>query len=230
MVEHQFSWNLFVTSLKSVAIMIFCFALISRLFVNTKFHVVFMHWLWYFVLVCFSLHHAMLRKTFLLMLGSCCVYALVVGFRFALIPYSPCYPKIFRQCEFQCELLSSNNISPFLWVIWNAIISYFICHYSHKYIKKSFSIQELLHHKSKHHRTKPMHPSLLRASQRHQEYDLKHPCLVDLITTKQNKLPSFIDRCCWMSCFTMFLYLVQIYLCFCLWSITFVSFLSLVLS
>jgi hypothetical protein len=32
-----------------------------------------------------------------------------------------------------------------------------------------------------------MHPSL-------QEHDLKHPGLVDLITTKQNKLPSFIDR------------------------------------
>jgi hypothetical protein len=84
-VEHQFSRNLFVTSLKSVAIMIFCFGLISRLFMNTKFHVVFMHWLWYFVLVCFSLHNAMLRKTFLLVWGSCCVYALVVGFFFALI-------------------------------------------------------------------------------------------------------------------------------------------------
>jgi hypothetical protein len=29
--------------------------------------------------------------------------------------------------------------------------------------------------------------------QRHQEQALKHPNLVDLITTKQNKLPSFID-------------------------------------
>jgi hypothetical protein len=40
-----------------------------------------------------------------------------------------------------------------------------------------------------------MHPSLLRAFQRHQKYDLKHPSLVDLITikTKQNKLPSWID-------------------------------------
>jgi hypothetical protein len=37
--------------------------------------------------------------------------------------------------------------------------------------------------------------SLLRAFQRHQEHNLKHPLsLVDLITTKQNKLPSFIDR------------------------------------
>jgi hypothetical protein len=65
-------------------------------------------------------------------------------------------------------------------------------------VKKSFNIQELLHHKSKGHGTKPMHPfslsSLLRAFQRHEEHDIKHPCLVDLITTKQNKLPSFIDR------------------------------------
>ncbi len=67
-------------------------------------------------------------------------------------------------------------------------------------MKKSFDIQELLHCKSKRHGTKPMQPSSLsRAFQRHQEHDLKHPCLVDLITTiqyktKQNKLPSFIDR------------------------------------
>jgi hypothetical protein len=39
-----------------------------------------------------------------------------------------------------------------------------------------------------------MHPSLSRAFQRHQEHDLKHPGLVDLIATKQNKLPSFMDR------------------------------------
>jgi hypothetical protein len=38
------------------------------------------------------------------------------------------------------------------------------------------------------------HPSLLRAFQRCQEHNLKHPSSVDLITTKQNKLPSFIDR------------------------------------
>jgi hypothetical protein len=44
------------------------------------------------------------------------------------------------------------------------------------------------------HGTKPMHPSSSRAFQRHQEHDLKHPSSVDLITTKQNKLPSFIDR------------------------------------
>jgi hypothetical protein len=73
-------------------------------------------------------------------------------------------------------------------------------------VKKSFNIQELLHCKSKCHGTKPMHPSLSRAFQRHQEYYLKNPASVDLITTKQNKLPSFIVRfelwntwwsCCW---------------------------------
>jgi hypothetical protein len=43
----------------------------------------------------------------------------------------------------------------------------------------------------------PSKPMRERAFQRHQEHDLKHPRLVDLITTKtlkQNKLPSFIDR------------------------------------
>jgi hypothetical protein len=39
-----------------------------------------------------------------------------------------------------------------------------------------------------------MHTSSSRAFQIHQEHDLKHPGTVDLITTKQNKLPSFIDR------------------------------------
>ncbi len=75
-------------------------------------------------------------------------------------------------------------------------------------MKKSFNIQELLHHKSKPHETKPMHSSSLSSAssafQRHQrssqEHNLKHPSLVDLITTKQNKtkqnkLPSFTDRC-----------------------------------
>jgi len=38
-----------------------------------------------------------------------------------------------------------------------------------------------------------MHPSSSRAFQRHQEHDLKHPNSADFITTKQNKLPSFID-------------------------------------
>jgi hypothetical protein len=57
---------------------------------------------------------------------------------------------------------------------------------------KSFNIQELLHRKSKQHRTKPMHPSSVRAFQRHQEHNLKHPGSVELITPK--KLLSFIDR------------------------------------
>jgi hypothetical protein len=44
---------------------------------------------------------------------------------------------------------------------------------------------------------KLMHPSALRAFQRDQEHDLKHPGSVDLIGTKQNKtnkLPCFMDR------------------------------------
>jgi len=40
-----------------------------------------------------------------------------------------------------------------------------------------------------------MHPFSSRAFQRHQEHDLKHPGgSMDLITTKQNKLPFFMDR------------------------------------
>jgi hypothetical protein len=53
--------------------------------------------------------------------------------------------------------------------------------------------KNFLPRKSKHHGTKPMHPSLSRAFQRHRGHNLKHPCLVDLNTTKQNKtnyLPS----------------------------------------
>ncbi len=60
-------------------------------------------------------------------------------------------------------------------------------------MKKLLNIQELLHHKSKHHGTKPMHPSSLRAFQRHQAHDLKRPSSLDLITTKRNKPPSFIN-------------------------------------
>ncbi len=51
-----------------------------------------------------------------------------------------------------------------------------------------------LHCRSKCSGTNPMHPSSSRAFQRHQKHDLKHPSLVDLIITKQNNLPSFIDR------------------------------------
>jgi len=63
-------------------------------------------------------------------------------------------------------------------------------------VKKSFNIQQLLQHKSKRHGTKPMHPSSSRALQREQEHNLKHayPVSADLIATKQNKLPSFINR------------------------------------
>jgi hypothetical protein len=63
-------------------------------------------------------------------------------------------------------------------------------------MKKSFNIQELLHCKSKRYETKPMHPSSLRAFQRDQEHDLKHPGSVDLISTKQkqNKQTTFLHR------------------------------------
>ncbi len=59
---------------------------------------------------------------------------------------------------------------------------------------KSFNIQELLHRKSKRHETKLMHPSLLSAFQRDQERDLKHPDLVDLVSTKQNKQTTLLHR------------------------------------
>jgi len=42
---------------------------------------------------------------------------------------------------------------------------------------------KLLHHKSKHHETKPRHPSLSRVFQKYQEHDL-----VNLIVTKQTTL------------------------------------------
>jgi len=58
-------------------------------------------------------------------------------------------------------------------------------------VKKSFNIQKLLHHKSKCHETKLMHPSSLRAFQKDQKCGLKHPGSVDLKT----KQTSFIDRC-----------------------------------
>jgi hypothetical protein len=61
-------------------------------------------------------------------------------------------------------------------------------------MRKSFNIQELLHHKSKHRETKLMHPSSSKAFQRDQECDMKHPNLVDLINTNKtkqiNNLPS----------------------------------------
>jgi hypothetical protein len=54
-------------------------------------------------------------------------------------------------------------------------------------VKKSFNIQKLLQRKSKHHETKPMHPSSLKAFKRDQEHNLKHPDLVDLIGVKKKK-------------------------------------------
>jgi hypothetical protein len=60
-------------------------------------------------------------------------------------------------------------------------------------VKKSFNIQELLHHhKSKHHETKPMHPSSSRAFKRDQEHNLKHPGSVDLIGTNKTKQTNYL--------------------------------------
>jgi hypothetical protein len=62
-------------------------------------------------------------------------------------------------------------------------------------VKKLFNSQELLHHKSKCHETKLMHPSSVTAFKRDQEHNLKHPGSVHLISTnKTKKLPCFIDR------------------------------------
>jgi hypothetical protein len=55
-------------------------------------------------------------------------------------------------------------------------------------MKKSFNLQELLHHKSKRHETKAMQPSLSRVFQGYPEHNLKHHGLVDLIDTKQTTL------------------------------------------
>ncbi len=49
------------------------------------------------------------------------------------------------------------------------------------------------HHKSKHHEIKLMYPSSLITFQIYQKHNLKHPNLVDLIITKLNKLPCFIN-------------------------------------
>jgi hypothetical protein len=59
-------------------------------------------------------------------------------------------------------------------------------------VKISFNIQELLHHMSKCHETKLMHPFSSRDFQRDQERNLKHPGLVYLISTKQNKQITFL--------------------------------------
>jgi hypothetical protein len=53
-------------------------------------------------------------------------------------------------------------------------------------VKESFNIQELLHHKSKCHETKPMHPLLLESFPKEtKNHNLKHPSSVELISTKQ---------------------------------------------
>jgi hypothetical protein len=60
-------------------------------------------------------------------------------------------------------------------------------------MKTSFNIQELLHRKSNHRGTKPMHPASSKAFQRHPGHNLNDAGLVDLISTTQNKtnyLPS----------------------------------------
>jgi hypothetical protein len=59
-------------------------------------------------------------------------------------------------------------------------------------VKKSFIIQELLHHKSKRHGAKPMHPSSWGAFQSDQEWDLKHPGSVDLISTDKTKQANYL--------------------------------------
>jgi hypothetical protein len=59
-------------------------------------------------------------------------------------------------------------------------------------VKKSFDIQELVDHKTKHHGIKPMHPSSLRAFQRQQEHILKHPSSVDLIGTLKTKQTNYL--------------------------------------
>ncbi len=53
--------------------------------------------------------------------------------------------------------------------------------------QRNIYIQEILHHKSKCHGTKPMHPSSSVAFQRHQEHDPTHLSSMDIITTKQDK-------------------------------------------
>ncbi len=70
-------------------------------------------------------------------------------------------------------------------------------------VKKSFNIQELLHHNSKRHGTKPMHPSWSRASRRHQEHDLKHPPVrwISELQNKTNYLPPKIDSQIWLKYF-----------------------------
>jgi hypothetical protein len=60
--------------------------------------------------------------------------------------------------------------------------------------EKAFNIQELFHHKSN--AMDQAHaPLLIKSFPKTPRTRSKHPGSVDLITTKQNKLPSFLDRC-----------------------------------
>ncbi len=64
-------------------------------------------------------------------------------------------------------------------------------------MKKLFNIQELIHCKSKNHETKPINPSTLKAFQKDQERNMKHPSLVDLIhrnKTKQKKQTTLFHK------------------------------------
>jgi len=62
-------------------------------------------------------------------------------------------------------------------------------------------------------------PSLSRAFQRHQEHHLKHPCLVDLITTKQNKTKqtTFLHR--WIYIIRRFWHMIWWSFCRVMWSL-----------
>jgi hypothetical protein len=61
-------------------------------------------------------------------------------------------------------------------------------------VKKSFNIQELLHRKSKHHVTKPMHPSPSRAIQRDQECNMKASWFAGSHKHKTSKQKTLLHR------------------------------------
>ncbi len=88
----------------------------------------------------------------------------------------------------------SNNTKGTFQFLWNFQLQFNLIEFS---VKKSFDIQELLHRKSKCHETKPIHPSSsssrafqLRMRSEPSPFSGSHN-----YKTKQNKLPSFIDRC-----------------------------------
>jgi hypothetical protein len=61
-------------------------------------------------------------------------------------------------------------------------------------VKKSFNMQELLHRESKHHGTKPMHPSPSRAIQRAEERDMKASWFAGSHKHKTNKQKTLLHR------------------------------------